>query len=75
LLDAVARLDRLQVRGLMTMAPYGAPPTEISDIFTRLSSLVADHGLADASMGMSDDFELAIAAGATEIRVGSALFE
>lgn len=75
LLAAVALLDRLQVRGLMTMAPYGAAPTTISDIFTQLASLAAEHGLADVSMGMSNDFELAIAAGATEIRVGSALFE
>jgi uncharacterized pyridoxal phosphate-containing UPF0001 family protein len=72
---SLAGMDRVQVRGLMTMAPHGAAPAEISGIFTRLASLAREHGLADASMGMSDDFELAIAAGATEIRVGSALFE
>jgi pyridoxal phosphate enzyme (YggS family) len=75
LLDAVAQLDRIRVRGLMTMAPYGAAATEISGIFARLASLATEHKLTDVSMGMSDDFELAIAAGATEIRVGSALFE
>lgn len=75
LLGELAPMDRLQVRGLMTMAPYGAPPAEVSAIFFRLASLSREFGLADVSMGMSDDFELAIAAGATEIRVGSALFE
>jgi len=75
LLGVLAGLDRLKVRGLMTMAPYGAVPTTISGIFTRLASLAREYGLAEVSMGMSDDFELAIAAGATEIRVGSALFE
>jgi pyridoxal phosphate enzyme (YggS family) len=75
LLDAVAQLDRIRVRGLMTMAPYGAPTAEISGIFRELATLAAEYELADVSMGMSDDFELAIAAGATEIRVGSALFE
>jgi len=75
LLESLVSLDRIWVRGLMTMAPYGAAATEISEIFGRLASLAVEHGLADVSMGMSDDFELAIAAGATEIRVGSALFE
>lgn len=75
LLGVLAGLDRLKVRGLMTMAPYGAAPKTISGIFTRLASLAREYGLAEVSMGMSDDFELAIAAGATEIRVGSALFE
>lgn len=75
LLGALAELDRIQVRGVMTMAPYGADPTAISGIFTRLASLAREYALVDVSMGMSNDFELAIAAGATEIRVGSALFE
>lgn len=75
LLEALAAMDRLQVRGLLTMAPYGAESAEVSRIFSCLASLARDHGLRDVSMGMSDDFELAIAAGATEIRVGSALFE
>jgi len=75
LLAALAEMDRIHVRGLLTMAPYDAAPTEISRIFTGLTSLARKHNLPDVSMGMSNDFELAIAAGATEVRVGSALFE
>lgn len=73
-LDAMAALDRLAVRGLMTMAPYGAPPDRIRALFGALAELAARFGLPERSMGMSDDFELGIEAGATEIRVGSALF-
>jgi uncharacterized pyridoxal phosphate-containing UPF0001 family protein len=40
-----------------------------------LASLAREYNLPDVSMGMSNDFEQAIAAGATEVRVGSALFE
>lgn len=75
LLAAMAQLDRVRVRGLMTMAPYDATASEIGGIFTRLASLAAEYELPDVSMGMSNDFELAIAAGATEVRIGSALFE
>jgi len=75
LLAAMAPLDRVRVRGLMTMAPYEATASEIGGIFNRLASLAADHRLPDVSMGMSNDFELAIEAGATEVRIGSALFE
>lgn len=75
LLSSIGTLDRVRIRGFMTMAPYEAAPPEILALFGRLASLARAHGLPDISMGMSNDFELAIAAGATEIRVGSALFE
>ena len=75
LLAALAEMDRIHVRGLLTMAPYDAAPTEINRVFTGLAALAREYNLADVSMGMSNDFELAIAAGATEVRVGSALFE
>lgn len=75
MLAAIQGMDRLRVRGLLTMAPYSAPPDEIRGIFGQLAHLAAAFDLRDVSMGMSNDFELAIAAGATEIRVGSALFE
>ena len=42
--------------------------------FTFLKKLAGRHGLKNLSMGMSDDFEAAIKAGATHIRIGSALF-
>lgn len=65
----------LVVRGLMTIAP----PVEIdrpaaSRAFDRVGRLVAELGLEVASMGMSADLELAVAHGATMVRVGTALF-
>ncbi len=75
LLEAMGRMERIRIRGLLTMAPFDAAPAEISRIFSGLASLAREYNLPDVSMGMSNDFELAIAAGATEVRVGSALFE
>jgi pyridoxal phosphate enzyme (YggS family) len=59
------------LRGLMCIPPAGAPPLPY---FQKLNSLADAHGLPVRSMGMSGDFEAAIAAGATHIRVGSAIF-
>jgi pyridoxal phosphate enzyme (YggS family) len=61
--------DRL--RGLMCIPPADADPVPH---FTRLASMAARHGLAVLSMGMSADFEVAIRAGATHVRIGSAIF-
>ena len=59
------------VKGLMTIPPVDRDPTPF---FRRLAELAAVHGLAELSMGMSGDFEQAIAAGATSVRIGSAIF-
>ncbi len=59
------------VTGLMCIPPAGTPP---GPHFAWLAAAAARHGLATLSMGMSADFEDAIAHGATHIRVGSALF-
>lgn len=75
LLAEIRRFDRISVRGLMTMAPFEAPEGECRRYFAALRALTLDHGLRDTSMGMTRDFEWAIEEGATEIRVGSALFE
>jgi pyridoxal phosphate enzyme (YggS family) len=61
----------LPVFGLMAIPPAEADPVPH---FELLAALAARHGLAGLSMGMSDDFEAAIACGATHVRVGSALF-
>jgi uncharacterized pyridoxal phosphate-containing UPF0001 family protein len=58
---------------LMTIAPPGAG-VAARDCFHLLGGLARDLGLAQCSMGMSEDLELAVAAGATEIRVGTSLF-
>lgn len=73
-LRQMAFFDRLQVQGLMTMAPFGAPPELLRQVFGGLRELAGAHGLRELSMGMSDDFEIAIEEGATQVRIGSALF-
>ena len=61
----------LPVEGLMCIPPAeGAPRPH----FARLAAMAAKHGLTTLSMGMSGDFEAAIAEGATHVRVGSAIF-
>lgn len=70
LVGALRSLD-LDVRGLMTVAPLGRPAGESFRLVRRLAD---DLGLPERSMGMSDDLETAIAAGATMVRVGRALF-
>lgn len=69
-LDLCRGLD-LPVYGLMAIPPADEDPVPH---FTALAGMAADHGLAGLSMGMSDDFEAAIACGATHVRVGSAIF-
>ena len=61
----------LPVVGLMCIPPTDEMP---APYFDRLAALAAAHGLAQLSMGMSGDFEEAIAQGASHVRVGSALF-
>ncbi|WP_109124803.1 YggS family pyridoxal phosphate-dependent enzyme [Dyella sp. C11] len=79
ILDALRPYDRLQVRGLMTMAVQSDDPAAVRACFRQLRELrdaakVQGHDLPRLSMGMSGDFPLAIAEGATEIRVGTAIF-
>ena len=62
---------RLQVEGLMCIPPDGAAA---GPFFAHLAALGREAGVAKLSMGMSGDFETAIAMGATHLRVGSALF-
>ena len=59
------------LRGLMCIPPEGLDPTPF---FQHLAALADTHGLPVRSMGMSADFEAAVQAGATHIRLGSALF-
>lgn len=61
----------LPVSGLMCIPPVDQPP---GPYFARMRELAARHGLTRLSMGMSGDYETAIAQGATEVRVGTAIF-
>jgi hypothetical protein len=74
--EALARIremEHLSVLGLMTVPPMG-PEAVVRPIFRRLSELADRYGLPERSMGMSDDFPIAIEEGATLVRVGRALF-
>lgn len=63
----------LDVRGLMTVGPAGDLPRS-RRCFADLATMADDLGLAELSMGMSDDYEIAVAEGATTVRLGRALF-
>lgn len=72
LLVRVAREEGLDVRGLMVVA---SPQRERArEQFARVADLASSLGLRGRSMGMSDDFDLAVAAGSTELRLGRILF-
>ncbi len=81
-LEAVAELDGLRIEGLMTMAPYTDDEAVLRQTFndtrTLLERLVREvpDALAgrELSMGMSNDFEIAVEEGATCVRLGTVLF-
>jgi len=62
------------IRGLMTMPPLADDPELSRPLFRRLAELAAEHGLAELSMGTSQDWRVAVEEGATLVRVGSTLF-
>ena len=68
---AEARAAGLPIVGLMAVPPSGVEP---APYFALLAKLARDHGLQRLSMGMSGDYETAVMLGATEVRVGTALF-
>jgi pyridoxal phosphate enzyme (YggS family) len=77
--EAISRLQGLRVRGLMTMPPPASVPEDNRKYFQQLrsaSDLLGQYLQKPVvlSMGMSDDFEVAIEEGATHIRVGTLLF-
>lgn len=81
LVEAVMRLPQLELRGLMGVPPYSDDPEDARPYFRCLRELrdatrnrLGKEILPVLSMGMSYDFEIAIEEGATEIRVGTALF-
>ncbi len=80
-LDTIAALDKLHIRGLMTMAPIVDDPERVRPVFKslaglrqRLQEMRSSIDWQHLSMGMTDDFEVAIEEGATIVRVGRALF-
>ncbi len=82
LVRQIATLPHLQVRGLMTMPPYSDQPETSRPYFQSLRGLrdqiraaaIPNISMDELSMGMTDDFEVAVEEGATIIRVGRAIF-
>ncbi len=72
--EFVESCDNLKLRGLMGMPPWSDDPEQARPYFRRLRRLAEQHGLAELSMGMSHDLEVAIEEGATLVRVGTAIF-
>lgn len=83
ILSELAELDHIELVGLMTMAPFEATSTELTEIFKRTKSLqeklqakqLERMPFTELSMGMSNDYALAIQQGATYVRIGTAFFE
>lgn len=79
-LETVNRLPRLEIHGLMTIAPWTPDPEKVRPIFRQLRDLrrqcesILGAPMPHLSMGMSGDFEVAVEEGATIVRIGAALF-
>jgi len=82
LIRQIAELENLRVRGLMTIAPYTSNPETVRYVFAGLRKLSIDIekeninniNMEYLSMGMSNDFEVAIEEGSNIVRIGTALF-
>ncbi|MFA4837635.1 MAG: YggS family pyridoxal phosphate-dependent enzyme [Dehalococcoidia bacterium] len=73
-LRQIEKMPNLKVEGLMTVAPLASDSEEVRPVFHRLRELRDSLGLKQLSMGMTDDFEVAIEEGATLVRIGRAIF-
>ena len=73
-IEEIAALPNLEIKGLMTIAPLVHNPEDIRYVFKRLKEIRDKLGLEHLSMGMTDDFEVAIEEGATIVRIGRAIF-
>ncbi len=71
--NKIRKLDGIKVEGLMTIAPY-IKPEKTRPYFKKLKELALICNLKHLSMGMSNDFEVAIEEGATMVRIGTAIF-
>ena len=82
-LPEIENLDKLQIVGLMTMAPFEASQDELQAIFAATHQLqkelqkkqLKNMSFTELSMGMSRDYDLAIANGATFVRIGTSFFK
>lgn len=76
----INKLTRLEIQGLMTIAPWTPEPEKVRPVFRKLKELklscedALGAPLPHLSMGMSNDFDIAIEEGATIVRIGTAIF-
>jgi PLP dependent protein len=78
-IETARRFKNIEIHGLMTIAPYIEDPEGVRPYFRQLNSLRLDiirkgYQLDELSMGMTNDFEIAVEEGATMVRVGTGLF-
>lgn len=73
-LEQAREIPGLSIAGLMALPPVEVSAEATRPYFARLRALAREHGLSELSMGMTQDFEVAIEEGATVIRVGTAIF-
>ena len=82
LIEEISKLPYVQIRGLMTIAPYVADPEENRPVFRKLKQLSVDISsknmnnvhMDTLSMGMTNDYQVAVEEGATMVRVGTGIF-
>jgi pyridoxal phosphate enzyme (YggS family) len=72
--ERIRALPNVRLTGLMTVAPIVDDPEEARPMFRRLREMCDRLGLRELSMGMTDDFEVAVEEGSTLVRVGRAIF-
>lgn len=70
----ISHLPNLKIMGLMTIAPLADDTEDVRPVFRKLRQMRDSLGLEHLSMGMTDDFEVAIEEGATMVRIGRAIF-
>ena len=70
----MGKMPNLEIKGLMTIAPQVNDPEKLRPLFHRLREMNKFLELEELSMGMTDDFEVAVEEGATIVRIGRAIF-
>ena len=75
LIKEISKLDSLKIEGLMNIAPLIDDEKELRKYFSQMRKLKERYGLKELSMGMSNDFKIALEEGATIIRLGRTLFK
>ena len=74
-LPKIQRLPGVNVKGIMMMAPLGAPEAELERLFAHAAQVKETCNLQEISMGMSEDYKTAARMGSTMLRIGRKLFE